>query len=283
MSDNGNGATSGAANGESKIAVSKSRPTKPLPTPRIQLSNQFDIMRAYAAISGPSKKAVKNKDVAEVVGMVESTISMNNSFLTEIGLLAKVGRGQFVPSDEVASYHRAHEWNPETAAHKLAPAIRKTWFGALLITRLSFQPMSHQAAVRVLAEEAAASKKYEKQVELLIDYLTESGIAVVENGQIRLGPTSKPGAGVTPPTGTAPKPEPVEETNSQAEPAPSKPAASVHTAFASPTEGVVQFHVSVKVDMAEFKGWEADRIASFFGGIAQVLAAKGALEESASG
>jgi hypothetical protein len=42
----------------------------------------------------------------------------------------------------------------------------------------------------------------------------------------------------------------------------------------------VQFHVSVKVDMAEFAGWSADRITAFFGGIAQVLAAKGTLEKN---
>ena len=34
--------------------------------------------------------------------------------------------------------------------------------------------------------------------------------------------------------------------------------------------------------MGEFKGWEADRIASFFGGIAQVLTAKGKMEEKAT-
>ena len=34
--------------------------------------------------------------------------------------------------------------------------------------------------------------------------------------------------------------------------------------------------------LGEFKGWEADRIASFFGGIAQVLTAKGKMEEKAT-
>ena len=45
------------------------------------------------------------------------------------------------------------------------------------------------------------------------------------------------------------------------------------------TEGTIQFHVSVRVDMTEFAGWKADRITAFFGGIAQVLAAKGDLEK----
>jgi hypothetical protein len=35
--------------------------------------------------------------------------------------------------------------------------------------------------------------------------------------------------------------------------------------------------------MAEMAGWQADRIASFFAGIAQVLAAKGSIEKVATG
>lgn len=47
-------------------------------------------------------------------------------------------------------------------------------------------------------------------------------------------------------------------------------------------EGTIQFHLSVKVNMAEFKGWPPDTVAAFFGGIAQVLNAKAALEKSVS-
>ena len=43
-------------------------------------------------------------------------------------------------------------------------------------------------------------------------------------------------------------------------------------------EGAVSFQVGIQVDMQELRGWEADRIAAFFSGIAQVLAAKGGLE-----
>jgi hypothetical protein len=38
----------------------------------------------------------------------------------------------------------------------------------------------------------------------------------------------------------------------------------------------------VKVNAQDFAGWSPDRITAFFGGIAQVLAAKGALEREAS-
>ena len=54
---------------------------------------------------------------------------------------------------------------------------------------------------------------------------------------------------------------------------------AVSTVFSKPTDGVVQFTISVKVDMKEFAAWAPDRITAFFGGIAQVLAAKGKMEK----
>ena len=47
----------------------------------------------------------------------------------------------------------------------------------------------------------------------------------------------------------------------------------------TPAEGKVQFHISVRVDMAEFATWKPARIAAFFNGIAQVLATKARADE----
>ena len=98
-------------------------------------------------------------------------------------------------------------------------------------------------------------------------YLTAVGLVILENGTLRRARTNGQ-------TETTAKAEQVAPTQQK--------SATVATAFAAPTEGVVQFHVSVKVDMKEFAGWEPDRIASFFSGIAQVLAAKGNVEQNAS-
>lgn len=55
---------------------------------------------------------------------------------------------------------------------------------------------------------------------------------------------------------------------------------AVSPSYVHQTAGGVQFQVNVNVDMSEFAGWSADRISAFFSGIAQVLAAKGALEKN---
>jgi hypothetical protein len=43
-------------------------------------------------------------------------------------------------------------------------------------------------------------------------------------------------------------------------------------------EGYVDFHVAIRVGTAEFSTWRPERISAFFGGIAQVLAAKGRMD-----
>jgi hypothetical protein len=57
---------------------------------------------------------------------------------------------------------------------------------------------------------------------------------------------------------------------------------AVTSVFTQSMEGLVQFNVSVKVNMSEFSGWHPDRISRFFSGIAEVLAAKGAMEKEST-
>lgn len=255
-------------------APTKARPIKVLPTDRLNFNKQLDILRAFAALSGPTSKPVLLREVAETVGMVESSVSMNNAFFTDVGLLTKTGNG-FIPSPDVVSYHRAWEWNPETAAQRLSPTLAASWFGDRVTKRLSFQPMEETQAIQMLAQEAAASKDYQRQIQMLIEYIVASGLANRDGGVLRPGPMA--GARVADTAAAAPAQEGPPPAPA---PATTQRGSSVTTSFSgAPTEGVVQFHVSVKVDMSEFKGWDPARITAFFGGIAQVLAAKGRIEE----
>jgi hypothetical protein len=235
-----------------------------LPTDRIAFPKQLSLLRAWAAASGPANKMVTNDDVARMVKMVPTTVQMANPFFADIGLLQKMDGG-FVPSPEVVSFNRAFEWSPETSPQKLAPIIEHSWFGEALLPRLSFDALGTSEAIQVLAEAATVGPDKESQLTILLSYMEASGLIVGENGTIRRARQNgqtEPGAKTESPTVAAPKP------------------GTVATAFMAPTEGVIQFHVSVKVDMKEFAGWQPDRIARFFSGIAEVLAAKGNVEKS---
>lgn len=246
----------------------KARPTKMLPTDRITFSKQLDLLRAYAAAGGQNGKVVTNEEVADIVEMKSSTISMANAFFKDAGFLRQ-GEGGYLPSAEVAAFNLAYQWNPDTASHKLSPLLRESWFAKAVMPKLAFRPLDEGEAIATLAEAAAAGPGYRGQLRLLLDYLEAAGLVQRDGNLIKL-------AQAVVATGTEGG---IEKPASLPRGGGGSPATLEQSIFAQPTQGAVQFQVNVKVNMAELAGWEADRITAFFAGIAQVLAAKRKIEE----
>lgn len=257
---------------------SRAKPKYALPTERITCEKQLNLLRAYSAVSGPNKKPVKIDEVAEVSKIGNATISMANAFFVEAGLLLKSDAG-FLPSESVSAFALAHQWGPETAAQKLAPTIRTTWFAERVIPKLMMGKTPEKELYDVLAMEATVGPDFKPRIKLLLDFLEESGIAERDGEFVNKGPALSAASAATP----APAPEKSTASSSEPKETPQRDARSaVNTAFTQMTGGAVQFNIAVKVDMDEFAGWKADRIAAFFGGIAQVLSAKAAVEKAAS-
>jgi hypothetical protein len=256
------------------VAPARNKPERFLPTERIKFERQLELLRAYAAASGPAVKAVTNREVATFVNMTESTTSMANAFFTQSGFLQKTAEG-LVPAPEVVSYQRAFQWNPEKASHKMAPLVLRTWFGEALIRRLTLKPMEEEQAIQTLAEAANADTRYKANLALLIEYLVAAGLVEREGTQLRASRQGHQAATESQPP-APPNADPLPREIPQR-------SAAVAASFSAPTEGTVQFHVSVRVDMAEMAGWQPERIAAFFAGIAQVLAAKGSIEKTVTG
>jgi hypothetical protein len=250
----------------------RAKPTSYLPTDRISFPKQLDLLRAYGAINAQSGSSVSLKEAGDMTKLAPTTATLANAFFMQNGFLQKQEGGKFLPASEVVAFARAFTWNQDTAARKLEPLVRASWFGKALVPRLQFRAQSEDEAITALAEACNAGPEYRAQLRMLLDYLKASGVVENEGGQLTL-------ASSTSPTQTD-QIQPPRETSVQ--PAP-RSAGTISTAFSQQaTEGVVQFHVSVRVDMAELAGWKPDRIASFFAGIAQVLAAKGAIEKGVS-
>jgi len=250
--------------------------TRYLPTDRITFAKQLSLLRAYAVASGSvGDGPVTNKAVAEIVDMAETTTTLANAFFIENRFLLKSDKG-FTPAPEVRSFARAHDWNPKTAAHKLAPLVRETWFAKAVLPRVLHRDRNVSDVITTIAEASKATPKQKGRIAILLDYMISSGL-VQRDGTLIKRTRREDGS-------KQEKETPHQDDRSEAiakKPAKEQPAIAT-SLFTHPTEGVVQFHVSVKVDMEEFAGWPADRIAAFFSGIAQVLAAKGAIEEAAT-
>lgn len=250
----------------------RSQPSKKLPTDRIKFQSQLDIIRAFGVTSQGGSKPTNYREVAKVVNLNPNTVSLMSTFLNENGFWERSGT-DVMPVKSVIDFAQAHSWSPETAARKLAPLIKKTWFGERLVTRLAFRPMSEDDAIAELAQMVGATPDYKSQVAFLIDYVVAAGLVRREGGQLMLGEevgvNSSETASMTPERG-APMPDTREDGPSR--------SSAVSTGFMT-TEGRVQFHVSINVSMQEMSTWTPDRITAFFSGLAQVLAAKKGTEE----
>lgn len=252
-------------------AVTSAKPTKFLPTDRITFSRQLDILRAWAAASGPLGKPVTNNDVAEIVKMQASTVSMANAFFASVGLLSRTESG-YIPSQEVLAFLRNYEWSPETAPQKLAPVIAKAWFATELLSKLSFGPLTEDECIQDLADASAAGPDYRSQLRVLLEYLAAVGLTQKDGNMVKKGNVNMTAASAA---ATNETPPPLAQKQDPQAPDLAKTMPSLF----GTTEGQVQFNIAVKVSMGEFANWQADRIAAFFGGIAQVLAAKAKIEK----
>jgi len=206
--------------------------------------------------------------------MAATTVSLCSAFFKDVGLLNRTSEGQLTPAQEVFDFNRAYEWSPQTAASKLAPLLERAWFGDHLLPRTRFGALTQEQAITELAAAAGAAPVYRPNLLILLDLLEAAGLITRENGQVR---SPSPASG-------QPPSQPAEQSDNEdvRDPPTRDSTPRLATAF-SQQEGVVQFHVSVKVNMSEFAGWHPDRISSFFAGIAQVLAAKGSVEGTAGG
>jgi hypothetical protein len=247
------------------------RPNHSLPTNRVAFGKQLDLLRMFAVTSGPSEKGVRQTEIAKIIDLHPSTIQLVTPFLTDTHLLRRT-EGGFVPAPEVFAFTQAHAWNPTTAPRKLGPVLGATWFAQALLPQVAYRALAEAQAISILAEAAAAGPEYKNQLAILLDYLAAGGLISREGGMVR---PLQPGAIAEPET-------PAEAVPSGERKEPMR--AAVATAFTKDlAEGIVQFNVSVRVNMAEFSTWPSDRIQAFFGGIAQVLAAKSGIEEEEGG
>ena len=265
----GEQADTGAAP-ETPPPATRQRTRKLLPTDRIAFPKQLDVLRAFVAASADGGGSASNNTAADIVKMSHHTVVLTNPFFTDIGLLSRADRGRLTPSQAVRDFAGAFQWTPETAAQRLAPVIRKSWFGSLIVRKVSVNPRDEDEILSDLSNEAGANPAHKAQLELLIEYAIAAGL-VERNGrqlvQARQQPTESESAAAMPQPPQKPAEEPA--------------GSSVQTVFDA-AEGVVQFNVTVKVRMSEFAAWRPERISAFFGGIAAVLAAKARVEDDAS-
>lgn len=248
-----------------QAARQQDRPKQILPTSRIAVPKQLDILRKYVQASGSERKAVKLGDLALITGMHPNTVTLANPFFSDIGLIHRADGG-YLPSAEAIAYAGAYGWHPEKAGEKLAQAIAGAWFSKALMPKLETGPMEEENAIADLAGAASVGKEYRPQLRMLLDFMEASGLIQRENGSISNRTSVSDNRRAMSDQGDSHGPV---RTNKASDP----------VSFSQQTEGVIRLNVSVKVEMSELARWNPEQIEAFFDGIARVLKAKGSLAE----
>ncbi len=276
--DSGNSATTSTETPASGASTTEQRLSHALPTDRVSFAKQFEILRGYAALASQGTGAPTNPAVANLVQLNRSTTLLVHPFFTDVGLLTKSGDG-YAPVAEVLSYGKAYAWNTDTAAERLHPVFRRCWAAQALVPHATMNPVDETRAIQILGEACNATPgKHDNQIKSLLAYLVSTNVlrrdgdfyrasaandAEVEMGAVRAEQVATPSTS-----------QPAKDT------APRTPG--IATAFAQVPEGVLRFSVDVNVDLREFASWKPDRISAFWAGIAQVLAAKAAVEQGSN-
>ena len=158
---------------------------KPLPTTRISLAKQFDLLRAYGASFVSTNRPVKVPEVGVLVNMHPDTVRLANGFFVDVGFLAKAEAG-FVPHADVISFHRAREFSAADAEHRLQPLLRETWFAQAIATRLAFRgTLDESEVITLLADAANATPDHRAQLSLLLAFLETAGIVTRDGTMVR--------------------------------------------------------------------------------------------------
>jgi hypothetical protein len=237
-------------NGGTAPRATKAKLLKTIPTDRVSFERQLEVLRAYAAASGPEKKAVTNEEVAAVLkGLAPSSVSICNPFFGDSGALVTEGRKQR-PTDAVFDYLHAYEWNPETAGLKLHGIFAQTWAAKALLPKLSFRPLTKDEAAGFLAEESKAQKSHRKSLDTLLEFLATAGVVKIDGNTV----TKSQPNGIVPPPVDAPPTDNKPPRSSQGAHDDAPPPADVER-FTIPIPGKQAAIISVPKDL-EADDWD---------------------------
>lgn len=252
------------------------KPERALPTDRLAFKKQLELLRAYAVAGAQSDKPVALKELTRLTGWNIGTVSYCNPFFSEAGFITKVGNG-YVPVPEVASFAKAWSFDAQKAGFRLAPVLRRAWFGKVLLPRLAMNRMPESEAITELAVDAKASTKFKPQLKTVIDYLECAGLVERDGGSLKPGPTVRSEDAPSKPDESQQPPEQRDASRREVQGAP-----FVSTAFSHAPEGAIRFHVEVEIDLRELATWKPEVVSAFFGGVAQVISAKAMMEKDST-
>jgi hypothetical protein len=150
-----------------------------LPYQSPQIQKQVEILKAYCILSEERKRPVQYKEVAELVGISDVTISGNHKFFVYCGFLES-SNGDYLPSEQLMKLTNRIEWKKlEEARQILRIMFEKKWFSDYLSNLL--QSKGEMTKDKIINElgvliGAKRSQNILRRLNILFEWIKYAGI-----------------------------------------------------------------------------------------------------------
>jgi len=157
-----------------------------LPNARLSLEKEMDVIKGLVEFSKEGTNPVSYKDIK--IGMTNTHISRELTFLKSIQLAGSEIKGKYVPTKECIEFAKLLRWKEEDAKNYLRNILSGTWFVELTqkILRVK-QSIEEDELIKELGKESGADPAVDmKSLRRLIEWMKWANILKEEEGKLLL-------------------------------------------------------------------------------------------------
>jgi hypothetical protein len=257
-------------------AASKARPRYAVPTDRMRFDVQVKALRVIASASRNGTELVDAAKMGTLMGITAATAVLNNAFFVSVGLIERIGKGDYKPSTATLEFQRKYSFEKDAAAPILMPAFKDTWFMDAVRQKLDInENTTRDEMIMVLAGEAETDDSYATQYGFLLDWLNYVGLITMSDGLVQLTSTA---AGSEVVVVTETETESIVDVGSVVD-VPSRATATATPAASAPgtAPAVVSLSFDVAVTAEDLAKLTSEQIASLFEGLGRLATIKAVL------
>jgi hypothetical protein len=262
--------TDGGDSGDTARQQSRQHAKKALPTDRIKMERQYEILATIGRLSGP-RNSIDAESLARAVGgsIAPTTVMLSNRYFAAAGWITIPAKGQYAATDALGEYTRRLATDtPDRAALELHDPARRSWFWQVLEPLFTDGKARVSDAETMLMRAAEASSGHLPMIRNLITWLEHIGMITVDDQFIAV----KDSAAVT--ASNADREQVPERTEVPAETGAESKEPTAQAGERSPAP-VIALSFEVKITVDDLARLSADQITALFAAVGTVAAVKG--------
>jgi hypothetical protein len=262
--------TDGGGSGDASRPQARQRAAKGLPTDRIKMERQYDILATIGRLSS-SRNSINADNLARAVGggIVATTVMLSNRFFADAGWITIPAKGQYAATEPLVQYARRLVTDtPDRAVLELHDPVRQSWFWQELESLFTDGKARVSDAETMLMRAAEASPGHLPMIRNLIAWLEHIGMVTVDDQFIAVK------VDVATPAADADDQRAPEHAEKPAETGAEGAKPTEQAVERSPTP-VISLSFEVKITMDDLAQLSADQITALFAAVGTVAAVKG--------